>query len=54
MEGDPYEGESTPASGGNGLDGPGGIPGAKTRDKPLEIKPLPKVKDNVKEVMFYC
>ncbi|KAF3330154.1 hypothetical protein FCM35_KLT05485 [Carex littledalei] len=54
VEGDPYEGESTPASGGNGPDGPGGIPGTKTRDKPLEIKPLPKVKDNVKDVMFYC
>jgi eukaryotic translation initiation factor 2C len=52
VEGDPYEGaESGLGSGGNG---PGGSGGAKTRDKLLEIKPLPKVKENVKEVMFYC
>lgn len=61
VEGDPYEGESTPVSGGNRPGGSGGsMPGtrtaggAKTRDKPLEIRPLPKVKENVKEVMFYC
>ncbi|KAJ4745605.1 Argonaute protein [Rhynchospora pubera] len=60
VEGDNIgEVEEGPGSGGNG---PGGSAlvsartggGAKTRDKPLEIKPLPKVKENVKEVMFYC
>ncbi|KAJ1701044.1 hypothetical protein LUZ63_000823 [Rhynchospora breviuscula] len=60
VEGDNIgEVEEGPGSGGNG---PGGSAlastrtggGARTRDKPLEIKPLPKVKENVKEVMFYC
>jgi eukaryotic translation initiation factor 2C len=61
VEGDPYEGDSALGSGGNGPCGSGGTMlgirtggGAKTRDKPLEIKPLPMVKENVKEVMFYC
>ncbi|XP_051134419.1 protein argonaute MEL1-like isoform X2 [Andrographis paniculata] len=29
-------------------------PGRATRDRNAAVRPLPKIKDNVKEVMFYC
>ncbi|KAJ3670135.1 hypothetical protein LUZ60_010459 [Juncus effusus] len=55
LEGDATDGGSgSSVAGGPGPGSGSSGPGAKTREKPLEVKPLPKVKDNVKEVMFYC
>ncbi|KAL6566896.1 argonaute 5 [Orobanche minor] len=31
-----------------------GGPGGATRDRTAEVRPLPVIKDNVKDVMFYC
>ncbi|XP_058074962.1 protein argonaute MEL1-like [Magnolia sinica] len=42
MESDVSDGGSTSAAGGN------------TRERSTEVRPLPQIKDSVKEVMFYC
>ncbi|XP_072988891.1 protein argonaute MEL1-like [Typha latifolia] len=41
MEGDNSEGTSSAG-------------GGRTRDTPAEVRQLPRIKDNVKDVMFYC
>ncbi|GJN22996.1 hypothetical protein PR202_gb10610 [Eleusine coracana subsp. coracana] len=44
VEGDSSDGGSTPGSSGQ----------AVAREGPAEVRQLPKIKDNVKDVMFYC
>ncbi|VAI38254.1 unnamed protein product [Triticum turgidum subsp. durum] len=45
VEGDSSDGGSTPGSSGQA---------AIAREGPVEVRQLPKIKDNVKDVMFYC
>jgi eukaryotic translation initiation factor 2C len=44
VEGESSDGGSTPGSSGQ----------AVAREGPVEVRQLPKIKDNVKDVMFYC
>jgi eukaryotic translation initiation factor 2C len=44
VEGESSDGGSTPGSSGP----------AVAREGPVEVRQLPKIKDNVKDVMFYC
>ncbi|KAL6636748.1 hypothetical protein ACP70R_024320 [Stipagrostis hirtigluma subsp. patula] len=44
VEGESSDGGSTPGSSGQSI----------AREGPVEVRQLPKIKDNVKDVMFYC
>ncbi|KAJ1293181.1 hypothetical protein BS78_01G048200 [Paspalum vaginatum] len=44
VEGESSDGGSTPSSSGHAI----------AREGPVEVRQLPKIKDNVKDVMFYC
>jgi len=44
VEGESSDGGSTPGSSGQTV----------AREGPVEVRQLPKIKDNVKDVMFYC